>query len=65
MAERRAAVSVLTDREVVFAERDVLPALPRGTGLWKMPRRTHVVHHHLAATELALFDTDAAMRDTP
>lgn len=47
------------------AERDVLTALPRGTGLWKMPRRTHVVHHHLTAAELALFDTDAAMRDTP
>jgi type IV secretory pathway VirB4 component len=47
------------------AERGVLTALPRGTGLWKMPRRTHVVHHHLTAAELALFDTDAAMRDTP
>jgi type IV secretory pathway VirB4 component len=44
-------------------ERDLLPALGRGTGLWKMPRRTHVVHHHLTGTELALFDTDAAMRE--
>jgi type IV secretory pathway VirB4 component len=44
-------------------ERDLLPALARGTGLWKMPRRTHVVHHHLTAVELALFDTDAAMRE--
>lgn len=47
------------------AERDVLTTLPRGTGLWKMPRRSHVVHHHLTAAELALFDTDAAMRDEP
>jgi len=44
-------------------ERDLLPALGRGTGLWKMPRRTHVVHHHLTEAELALFDTDAAMRE--
>ena len=44
-------------------ERDLLPALGRGTGLWKMPRRTHVVHHHLTGAELALFDTDAAMRE--
>jgi type IV secretory pathway VirB4 component len=44
-------------------ERDLLPALGRGTGLWKMPRRTHVVHHHLTTGELALFDTDAAMRE--
>jgi len=43
-------------------ERDLLPALGRGTGLWKMPRRSHVVHHHLTAAELALFDTDAAWR---
>ena len=44
-------------------ERDLLPALGLGTGLWKMPRRTHVVHHHLTGAELALFDTDAAMRE--
>ncbi|GGC14564.1 hypothetical protein [Cellulomonas carbonis] len=47
------------------AERDILTTLPRGTGLWKMPRRSHVVHHHLTASELTLFDTDAAMRDEP
>jgi type IV secretory pathway VirB4 component len=46
-------------------ERDLLPALGRGTGLWKLPRRTHVVHHHLTGAELALFDTDAAMREVP
>jgi len=46
-------------------ERDLLPALPRGTGLWKLPRRSHVVHHRLHPDEVALFDTDAAMRGNP
>ncbi|NMR19197.1 ATP-binding protein [Cellulomonas fimi] len=46
-------------------ERDLLPALGRGTGLWKLPRRSHVVHHHLHPDEAALFDTDAAMRAYP
>jgi type IV secretory pathway VirB4 component len=45
-------------------ERDLLPLLPRGTGLWKLPRRTHVVHHALHEAEVAVVDTDAAMRDT-
>jgi len=44
-------------------ERDLLPVLPRGTGLWKMPRRTHVVHHLLHPVEVPVVDTDAAMRD--
>ncbi|WP_246169388.1 ATP-binding protein [Actinotalea subterranea] len=45
-------------------ERDLLPALPRGTGLWKLPRRTHVVHHLLAGPdEIRLIDTDTAMRE--
>jgi len=44
-------------------ERDLLPSLPRGTGLWKLPRRTHVVHHLLHPTEAALVDTDQAMHD--
>ena len=43
-------------------ERDLLPALPRGTGLWKLPGRAHVVHHQLHPAEAAIFDTDAAMR---
>lgn len=43
-------------------ERDLLPALPRGTGLWKLPRASHVVHHVLHPDELPLVDTDAAMR---
>lgn len=44
-------------------ERDLLPVLPRGTGLWKMPHRTHVVHHVLNPAEVDVVDTDAAMRD--
>lgn len=44
-------------------ERELLTALPRGTGLWKMPRRTHVVHHVLHDAELPVVDTDAAMRE--
>ncbi len=44
-------------------ERDLLPLLPRGTGLWKMPHRTHVVHHLLHPVEVPVVDTDAAMRD--
>lgn len=46
-------------------ERDLLPALPRGVGLWKMPGRTHLVRHHLHPGEVPLVDTDAAMRGTP
>ena len=46
-------------------ERDLLPALPRGTGLWKVSGRSHVVRHRLHVDELAVFDTDAAMRDRP
>lgn len=45
-------------------ERDLLPALPRGTGLWKISGRSYVVRHRLHVDELAVFDTDAAMRDT-
>ena len=44
-------------------ERDLLPALPRGTGLWKIPNRSYVVHHRLHPEEATVFDTDAAMRD--
>lgn len=46
-------------------EREVLAALPRGVGLWKMPGRSHIVRHHLHADELAVVDTDAAMRGIP
>ena len=43
-------------------ERDLLPALPRGTGLWKVANRSYVVHHRLHPDEATVFDTDAAMR---
>lgn len=42
-------------------ERDLLPALPRGTGLWKVAGRSYVVHHRLHPDEAIVFDTDAAM----
>lgn len=43
-------------------ERELLPSLPRGAGLWKMPGRSYVVHHRLHPDEVTLFDTDLAMR---
>ena len=46
-------------------ERELLPALSRGTGLWKVAGRSYVVHHLLHADEAAVFDTDAAMRGDP
>jgi hypothetical protein len=46
-------------------ERHLLPQLPRGTGLWKLGRRSHVVHHLLHHEEARVFDTDAAMREEP
>jgi hypothetical protein len=42
-------------------ERDLLAHLPRGTGLWKSPAGSHVVHHRLHAEEAAAYDTDAHM----
>jgi len=45
-------------------QRDLLPALPRGTGLWVMPSGSRVVYHRLHPDELALFDTDWAMSQT-
>jgi type IV secretory pathway VirB4 component len=52
-----AAALGLTD-----TERGLLPLLPRGCGLWKLPRSTHLTHHHLHGDEAALCDTDFAMR---
>jgi hypothetical protein len=42
-------------------ERDLLAHLPRGTGLWKTPAGSHVVHHRLHAEEAAAYDTDDHM----
>ena len=44
-------------------ERDLLPHLPRGSGLWKIPGQSHVVHHRLHAEEAAVYDTDSAMTE--
>ncbi|MGV8965227.1 MAG: ATP-binding protein [Cellulomonas sp.] len=46
-------------------ERDLLPALPRGTGLWKLPGGSHIVHQLVHEDELAVFNTDSAMFDSP
>jgi len=46
------------------AERDVIAVLPRGTGLWKLPARSHLVQHRLHVDELPLVDTDTAMTGT-
>ncbi len=43
-------------------ERALLPLLPRGCGLWKMPRSSTVVHHRLHPDEADVYDTDAAIR---
>jgi type IV secretory pathway VirB4 component len=44
-------------------ERDLLPHLPRGSGLWKIPGQSHVVHHRLHAEEAVVYDTDSAMTE--
>ncbi len=43
-------------------ERVLLPALPRGCGLWKLPRASYVAHHRLHPDESVVYDTDSAMR---
>jgi DNA helicase HerA-like ATPase len=43
-------------------ERDLLPALPRGTGLWKVATSSYLVRHELHVDESVVFDTDASMR---
>lgn len=43
-------------------ERSLLPSLPRGCGLWKLPGVARIVHHRLHGDEIAVYDTDAAMR---
>ena len=42
-------------------ERALLPSLPRGCGLWKLPRVSRVVHHRLHDDEISVYDTDFAM----
>lgn len=43
-------------------ERGVVGHLIRGRALWKIGADTAIVHHHLAAGETALCDTDQSMR---
>lgn len=43
-------------------ELDLLPALPRGTGLWKVANGSYLVRHELHVDESVVFDTDASMR---
>ena len=43
-------------------ERELLPALPRGTGLWKVANSSYLVRHDLHPDESLVFDTDASMR---
>ena len=55
----------VADKPVKFDVRaEVIAVLPRGTGLWKLPARSHLVHHRLHVDELTLVDTDAAMTGT-
>jgi type IV secretory pathway VirB4 component len=42
-------------------ERALLPALPRGCGLWKLPGASRLVHHRLHVDEIPVYDTDSAM----
>jgi type IV secretory pathway VirB4 component len=43
-------------------ERDVVPHLQRGVGLWKVGDRSFLVQHRLSPLEHSLVDTDARMR---
>ena len=44
-------------------ERDLVSRLPRGVALWKVGERSFLVEHRVAASEAAIVDTDAAMRE--
>jgi len=43
-------------------EQALLSQLPRGVALWRVGQSSFLVEHHLGEEELALADTDAAMR---
>jgi len=45
-------------------ERELLPTLSRGVGLWRVGQRSFVVHNMRAEAERTLFDTDARMSAT-
>ena len=46
-------------------ERALLSQLPRGVALWRVGQGSFLVEHQLGDDELALADTDAAMRPVP
>jgi hypothetical protein len=46
-------------------ERELLPQLRRGVGLWKVGQRSFLVQHRLSALERRMVDTDAAMTGRP
>jgi hypothetical protein len=46
-------------------EADILARLPRGMALWKVAGRSSLVEHTVGPAELALVDTDTAMRAHP
>jgi hypothetical protein len=43
-------------------EQMILAQLPRGVALWRVGRTSYLVEHDLSAEEMALVDTDSAMR---
>jgi hypothetical protein len=43
-------------------EREVVPRLQRGVGLWKVGDRSFLVQHRLSPLEHGIVDTDARMR---
>jgi hypothetical protein len=45
-------------------ERDLLPGLGIGQGLWRIKERSFIVQHQLHPNELAAFDTNARFLDT-
>ena len=47
--------------ELSDTEADALPRLPRGRALWHVGSLRAAVDHHLAASELAIVDTDQRM----
>jgi hypothetical protein len=55
-------IEVSSSLGLTETERDLLPALPRGTGLWKVANRSYLVQHRLHGEEAVAFDTDASMR---
>jgi hypothetical protein len=46
-------------------ESAVVGQLPRGCALWRVGQTSYLVEHRLSPEELALADTDKAMRDEP